>query len=321
MGQKTPASSLRVSINRDFDLQWYKEPNYYADLFIKDYQYRKRLKELSLAGTKKVFRLSHKPESSLGRPKSHLYFGRILSSISPKSYQLRVFYNLQIDQKEDSIKTGNLSNQQNELLSIQKMGEINRKKAILNYYDLKLSLAYQNNIFASNKKTNDLSLVNYHSLGLPDIQRKRPHNKAIEKIGQCLTNCRTHIQPINYNIDCSAEFFLQKLSASLRWSGDLTPFQNYAKTVEECLKIAQQSKKIRGIRIVAAGRFKDADRGRMESHSWGRTALHELDNYLDYAAQGTRVKSGLFGIKVWVLFHKKRKKGLKKTNYVTTKKN
>ena len=73
MGQKTPASSLRITINRQYDLCWFKETKYYSDLFFKDFQYREYL------------------QSICSQLPSLIYFGRIFSSAYPKKYNVHLF--------------------------------------------------------------------------------------------------------------------------------------------------------------------------------------------------------------------------------------
>jgi len=73
MGQKTPSPLLRLKMNRNFDLCWFQDPQFYAKLHLKDSQYR------------------HYIQSLCSQLPSSIFSSRMFSSAFPKQSDLALF--------------------------------------------------------------------------------------------------------------------------------------------------------------------------------------------------------------------------------------
>jgi len=225
--------------------------------------------------------------------RTNLYPSRLFSALYPKRYDLFAF--ILIEKADSSKENSNLNSLNSKIIS--------SSNDISNFYlqNLKISL-----------KRNNFSIPDYlTSLRIPlksfNSEKLNSSNFCeIENTGKFWGTCETTLTVLQTaNKGASAHFFSNMLVQSLHDSSDLSPFQNYRKSLRLCLRIAKESPLIRGIRIVSAGRFNGAERARREIKSWGRTSLNEFDSYLDYSPKTALTNTGLFGVKVWVLYLKK----------------
>ena len=279
MGQKTPSPSLRLDyrrgepsqiglsgrdLNRQYDLCWFKETKYYSDLFLKDFKYRQHIQSVC----------SQLPNS--------IYFGRVLSSLYPKKYNLHIFTCFQP-----------------ESASTAKPKKANLDSAFLN--------SYKNECFqdflSQSLRQSQFSISSQNFLGGKTTKfNGSPGNQAnelveIQNVSERFTKCFTDLTIVKTpHFESSAHFFNEILIQSFKKSN------SYRRALQNCLKLAQKSPNIRGIRITCAGRFNGVERARLETRSWGQTSLQKLDNRVDYSAKPALTNAGLLGIKVWVSY-------------------
>lgn len=262
MGQKTPSPSLRINLNRQYDLCWFKEDKYYSDLFLKDFQCRQHFQKVC----------EQLPNS--------IYFGRILSSLYPKKYNLHIFSCFQ--ENTNKPKSG--------LESAQKSTKVINKNQIFQDF---LSQKLRQSQFSSCKSEKPELTIASASVNT-NVNTKLVD---LENVSQKFTRCHTNIQIVKTpHFNSSAHFFNEILIQSFKKSN------SYRRTLKNCLKLAQNSPNIKGIRITCSGRFNGVERARLETRSWGQTSLQHLDSHVDYSAKPALTNAGLMGIKVWVSF-------------------
>jgi ribosomal protein S3 len=265
MGQKTPPSGLRLTLNRDYDLCWYQESKSYSNTFLKDYKYRCYLQDIC----------SQLPSS--------IYSGRFLSSMFPKKYEVQFFTFLNFLPAKGTTVT---------------IGAGKNEKKLKNTGLKSQNLQVCGNLLESQFRSHQFS---NRSLGQKlSITPKAVKKKDVETIGQKWTKCQTDVQVVRTTtFESSAKFFNTLLIQSFQ---STKGSNSYRKTLQNCLELAKRSPDIKGIRILCAGRLNGAERARHEIRSWGQTSLQRFDARLDYSSQAALTNTGLLGIKVWVLY-------------------
>ena len=68
--------------------------------------------------------------------------------------------------------------------------------------------------------------------------------------------------------------------------------------VSKCIKHAH----IVGVRVVIAGRIRNAAKASTQMAKYGQTSLHVFSHAIDYASTSAHSKNGLLGIKVWLSY-------------------
>ena len=290
MGQKTPSSALRIPINREYDISWFKESKYYSDLFFKDFKYREYI------------------ESICSQVPNGIYFSRILSSAYPKKYDVHLFPHFQNQLK---VKTGS-SNSVNTLLTNKTSIPVVQSTSGNNSVNMNVDILLTKNQIFQDFLSYNLRCAQFSTLknsseiqysGKKDIQSKdklvSSHLVDLQTVNHTLTKCHTTISMLKTsNFESSAHFFNAILIESFKKSN------SYRRAIKNCLLLAQKSPHIVGIRITCAGRFNGAERARIETRSWGQTSLQHLDSRVDYCSKAALTNAGLLGIKVWVSYAK-----------------
>jgi len=300
MGQKTPPPGLRLTLNRGYDSCWYQESKTYAKVFQKDLKYRMHLQAICQ---------HHLPtyvgSDKKGRINFHGTFaGRILSVVGPKKYKYRL-HAIVIKPKESKIVRGRKMTRtiQHHQSSTKKVPEIrneedqNQNSNLLFKSLLKVNL--RNHQFGSpnlkvNSKTSFLKDSGFSESNKGSIS-------TLERVGRRWNHCPTKVYVKlggEVHLTRSAVFMNRLIARSLQ----VKKGENFRKTIRQCLKLAEKDLGIKGIRITCAGRFNGVDRARVNTESWGQTSLHRFDGHLDYSAIPAKTSTGLFGIKVWLLF-------------------
>ncbi len=264
MGQKTPSSSLRIRLNRQYDSCWFKEPQYYSDLFFKDFQYRQYLQDLNV------------------QLPSNLLSGRILSTVHPKQHDVQVF----------TCQTGRYKlKREHELMGLK--GTTPKPKSQRLVFQDFLSTKLREQQFGANTNTKHSPLS--FTSGEPTYVDRF---KNMEKTGQALTQCYTGIQMNKCQFTSSAHFFSSYLVNSFKKKNE------YRKALRNCMRVAKNSPDINGIRITFAGRFNGVERARVQTKSWGPISMQNFSTHLDYSSKAALTSAGLMGVKVWVSYNK-----------------
>ena len=282
MGQKTPSTALRISINRQHDISWFKESKYYSDLFFKDFKYREYI------------------EAICSQVPNGIYFSRILSCAYPKKYDVHLFpyFQNQLKVKSrssiDSVNSKNLhtglSNAESKKTLTPAVQSTSRVKNQI-FQDF-LSYNLRCTQFSTLCKTSEITQPIKH-------ESVSSHLVDLQTVSHTLTKCHTTISMLKTpNFESSAHFFNAILIESFKKSN------SSRRAIKNCLLLAQKSPHIVGIRITCAGRFNGAERARLETRSWGQTSLQHLDSHVDYCSKAALTNAGLLGIKVWVSYAK-----------------
>jgi len=107
----------------------------------------------------------------------------------------------------------------------------------------------------------------------------------------------TSIRPFKMsNIGASAHFVARFLVRQLETK------QPFRRSMKKIIAQVKKSPKIKGIRLVCAGRLGGAEMARVETRKWGATSLHVFSSHIDYSAQTASTAHGLIGVKVWICY-------------------
>ena len=288
MGQKTPPPGLRVQHNRGHDVCWYQDPQFYAQFFLKDFQYRQYIHTMSA-----------------GLPSSVLV-SRLFSAAFPKKYALTLFVHTRKSSPHD-ISGSKISKEMRNAVKhhLMRSNAKHKKSHVFRDFLGSTRRHFQFSTFGKTFLGQPISQIQGQSTAL--MLRKASHcfNQGFLQTNTSMQIMKTpHFQSSAHFINM---FFIQvfKQSKKKARSGEAW-FLSYRGALQQCMKIAQASPDILGIRIVCAGRLSSAERARIETRSWGRTSLQNFDGHLDYSSKAALTGAGLIGIKIWVLYASKK---------------
>jgi len=122
------------------------------------------------------------------------------------------------------------------------------------------------------------------------IEKMKNDLKKIIKTGMDL---RINLKEIS-DPETSADLIAQNIVENLE---KRMPFRRVANKTLERYK---DSPKVKGIKLVIAGRLDGAEIARREKFEWGKMPLHTLRANIDFSLKEAHIKYGVLGIKVWV---------------------
>jgi small subunit ribosomal protein S3 len=66
--------------------------------------------------------------------------------------------------------------------------------------------------------------------------------------------------------------------------------------------LQEDTRSLKGLRILCAGRIGGAEMAKVESRRWGQAPLHSFAQPVDYSSATAHTPFGALGVKVWVCY-------------------